>query len=305
MSTPEEQMDEALDKLEVEEGQKEVIEEGDLGLDKDDVPRGTEDENLDDEPKDKPPGFLTYDEWVAKGKDPADFRGENAYKNQYEALKEVRELKDTMTHVVDGIETWKQQQNENMAEQIAQAKIDAQAEFDQAKEDEDMDAALAAQDKLNRLATKPAPIQVNPVISDFTKKNPIIDKASTQYDADFHQDMIMIHNGKLDQLLGGDRSRAGELTAQQIERVQVMAFNQAKELYPDKFVSPRNKRKTTASPSRRTTQTVNNTKSKLKSASANRHNPRDDDAANELYEYIKSVDPDAAETFAKNVIGEE
>jgi DNA-binding GntR family transcriptional regulator len=291
-----------------EQEMNEALEEEHAGADEltsdqaaiEDVSRGTEDK------KEKPPGFLSYDEWIEKGKDPADFRGENAYKNQYETLKEVRELKGTMTHVVDGIETWKQQQNENMAAQIEQAKIDAQAELDQAKEDEDLAAALAAQDKLNRIANKPAQaIQINPVISDFTKKNPIIDSNSTQYDADFHQDMIMIHNGKLDQLLGGDRSRAGELTAQQIERVQVMAFNQAKELYPDKFVSPRNKRTTTTSPGRRTTQTLNNTKTKLKTASKNRHNPKDDNAANDIYDYIKSKDPEAAETFAKNLIGDD
>lgn len=299
MSTTEEEMNEALDELELESGQK---------LDQE--PEG----NLDDEGKEelgeegvpaKPKGFLSYEEWIEKGKDPADFRGENAYSKQYDALKEVRELKDTMTHVVDGMETWKQQQNEQKTEEIAQARTNLVAEFERAKEEEDLDAALLAQDKINKIDSKPQPVAVNPIISDFTRKNPIVDPQNTQYNAEFHQDMIMIHNGKLDQLLGGDRSRAGELTPQQIERVQAMAFNQAKELHADKFVSHRNKRTTTAQPNKRTTQTSTSAKSKLSSVSGNSKNVRDTSPANDIYEIIKAKDPEAAERFAKNLTGEE
>jgi hypothetical protein len=296
MSTPEEEMNDALDKLEAEGGEEaEVIKADD----------SVEEEIIEDEPKEKPPGYLSYEEWVAKGKDPADFRGENAYKKQYDALKEVRELKDTMNHVVEGVETWKQQQNDQMAQQIEQARLDAVAELARAKEEEDLDAALIAQDKINKIDSRPQPVQVNPIISDFARKNPIIDTQSTQYDADFHQDMIMIHNGKLDQLLGGDRSRAGELTPQQIERVQTMAFNQAKELHPNKFVSPRNKRTTAAQPSKRTTQTNTNVKEKLKTVEGNSRNVRDTNPANDIYEILKARDPKAAETFAKNLTGDE
>ena len=303
MSTPEEEMNDALDKLENESDTSVNANEDELNLAGEHVEEIIED-NPDDDPKDKPPGFLTYDEWIEKGKDPADYRGENAYKAQYDSLKEVRELKDTMSHVVDGIETWKQQQNDQMAEQVEQARIDAVAELERAKEEEDLDAALLAQDKINKIDSKPQPVQVNPIISDFARKNPIIDTQSTQYDAEFHQDMIMIHNGKLDQLLGGDRSRAGELTPQQIERVQKMAFTQAKELHQDKFVSPRNKRTTTAQPNKRTTQTNTSVKTKLKDIQGNSKNPRDTNAANEIFDIINAKDPVAAAKFAENLTGE-
>lgn len=304
MSTPEEEMNDALDVLEKETGET-FDKEEDLSL-ADEHLEGEEaiEGKLDDEPKEKPPGFLTYDEWVAKGKDPADYRGENAYKKQYDALKEVRELKETMNHVVDGMETWKQQQNDQKTEEIAQARVDLVAEFEQAKEDEDLDAALLAQEKINKIDSKPQAVQVNPIISDFTRKNPIIDPQNTQYNAEFHQDMIMIHNGKLDQLLGGDRSRAGELTQQQIERVQKMAFNQAKELHADKFVSPRNKRNSAPQPGKRAAPTNTSVTTKLKSIQGNSRNPRDTDSANEIYEIIKARDPEAAERFAKNLTGE-
>ncbi len=307
MSTTEEEMNVALDALEEEAGVLENANKDDLNL-ADEHLEGSIDDNADDEPKDKPkdkpPGYLTYDEWVAKGKDPADFRGENAYKAQYDALKEVRELKDTMSHVVDGIETWKQQQNDQMAEQVEQARTDAVADLEQAKEEEDLDAALIAQEKINKIDSKPQPVQVNPIISDFARKNPIIDTQSTQYDAEFHQDMIMIHNGKLDQLLGGDRSRAGELTPQQIERVQKMAFTQAKELHSDKFVSPRNKRTATPSNNKRPVQTNTSAKTKLKDIQGNSKNPRDTNAANEIFDIINAKDPAAAAKFAENLTGD-
>lgn len=257
----------------------------------------------DEDPPKKPPGFLSYEEWIEKGRDPADFRGENAYNKQYDALKEVRELKATMTHVVDGMETWKQQQNEVMAQQLADAKAEAAAEFERAKGADDIDAALAAQDKINQLDRQAPAVEANPVITEFASKNPIIDPANKQYDAEFHQDMIMIHNGKLDQLLGGDRSRAGELTQAQVERVQALAFRQTKELHPDKFVSPKNNRVTAAAPTK-TTVSKGNTATKLKSVVGNSRNARDTSPANDIYELIKAQDPDAAETFAKNVIGE-
>ena len=296
----EQEMNDALDALEDEHG---TFDEPDDGVDNVDA-LDDEGEKVDDKPAEKPPGFKTYEEWVAEGKDPADFRGENAYKKQYDALKEVRELKDTMTRVVDGMQTWKQQQSDVMAQQLGQARVDAVTELEQAKEDDDLDAALAAQGKINEIDSKPAATQVNPVISTFASKNPIIDTNSSQYDADFHQDMIMIHNGKLDQLLGGDRSRAGELTPQQIERVQNVAFKLAKELHADKFVSPKNRRSTPASPAQRPSNQGSKAASRLSQVKGNTKNPRDTSAANDIYEILKAKDPKAAETFAKNVLGE-
>jgi len=265
------------------------------------------DPNLVEDPPKKPPGFLTHDEWIAAGKDPADFRGEKAYKAQYDSLKEIRDLKGTMNQVVQGVESWKHQQNEIKAQEIEEAKNQAIVDLAKAQTDDDMDAALAAKDKINSLDKQTTvvqqPPQVNPIITDFTSKNPIIDPANTKYDAEFHQDMIMIHNSKLDQLLGGDRTRANELTQAQIERVQALAFNQAKELHQDKFVSPKNKRTTSANSTKTVTKGVDIV-TQLKSVEGNPRNPRDTSPAKDIYEILLAKDPKAAETFAKNVIGE-
>jgi len=186
MST-EEEINAALDELEIDQlDQEHEVEQ--------------EEPAVQAKPAEKPPGYLTYDEWIAKGKDPADYKGENAYKAEYERIKEIRELKDTMNQVVHGVESWKEQQNAQMAREIARAKQEAQRELELARENEDLDAALIAKDKLieldRQVVNQPPPL--NPIITDFARKNPIIDQNSPQYDKEFHQDMIMIHNGKLD-----------------------------------------------------------------------------------------------------------
>ncbi len=256
----------------------------------------------------KPPGFLTHDEWIAAGKDPADFRGENAYKSQYEALKEVRELKSTMNHVVDGMETWKQQQNEIKVGEIEEAKTQAIADLAIAKKDDDLDGALAATDKINELDKRSTVVQtidVSPVVTDFAGKNPILDEKSAQFDQEFFHDVQMMHNGTLDSILGGDRSAESQkrLTPSQIERSLNLAFNKAKELHADKFVSSKNNRQTTTNPAKRTTTKVDVT-TQLKSVTGNLKNPRDTSPATDLHEYLKGIDPAVAETFAKNLIGE-
>lgn len=284
----EKEIDEALDALEEEqeEIQEEITEE------------------VVEEPAKKPPGFIGYEDWVASGKDPADFRGENAYTAQYESLKEVRELKDTMTHVVDGMEVWKQQQNEQKAQEIEQAKVLAKAEFEKAREDEDMTAALAAQEKLNNLNQQSVPLQINPVITDFSRNNPILDPNSAQYDAEFHDDVRMMHNSNLDKLTGGDRSK--QLSTGQIERSLALALKQAKEFRPEKFVSPRNTRTSAPKSKQRPAPPKGNSRTTLKGVGANSRNTNDANPAQDMYDYLKEIDPDgsSAETFAKNVIGE-
>jgi len=309
MSNSEQEMNMALDKLEIEQLDNQ---QSDINKIEQDQPTDSEDTELNqqsdtNEPAAKPPGFLSYDEWIDKGKDPADYRGENAYKSQYESLQEVRELKNAMGQVVDSMETWKQEQNDKMAIQVEQAKEDALIELEKAKEDEDMNAALAAQEKINKLEKQKKaqkPPQLNPVITDFATKNPIIDTTSTQYNAEFHQDMITIHNNKLDQLLGGDRSKAENLTGRQVERVQKWAFEQAKGLHQEKFVSPKNRRTTITAPKQRPTNTKGDISTRLKTITGNSKNSNDVNPANDIYEILKEKDPAAAETFAKNMLGD-
>lgn len=264
-----------------------------------------DDDNQDDEAveqDDNPPGFKTYDEWVAAGKDPDEYKGKKAYKAEYERIQEIRDLKNTMEQVVSAAGTWQEQQQQLMAQQVEDAKKEAIKELEQAKEAQDIDGALAAQKKIDELS-KPKQPKQNPIITDFIKKNPIIDQSSEQFDRDFFDDMRLFQNGELDRLLDGDRSRQGELTETQIARATKNAFEKAKKLHSDKFVSPKNKRPSPSQPGKRQVQSQDTTL-KLKSVKGSSRNPRDVSPANDIYELIKAKDPKAAETFAKNIVGE-
>jgi hypothetical protein len=84
-----------------------------------------------------------------------------------------------------------------------------------------------------------------------------------------------------------------------------VAYSRAKELHPGKFVSPRNSRQAAPTASRRSESKGVDVKTRLKNTKfKSKHNPRDTESANELYEIIKASDPKAAEAFAKNVMGE-
>lgn len=292
----EQQINETLDALEAKHGDPEPTSEPTNG--------STEPEN---EPQVKhAPAFVNYEEWVKSGRDPADFKGENAFKREGERIKEIRDLKGTMNQVVAGMETWQQQQQAVMNQQIERAKSEAKVELERAKADDDTTAALAAQDKIHSLDKQQVSASPpHPLIAEFASKHPIIDPNSPQFDAEFYKDMAMINNSTLDHFIGGSPKRQAELTQSQVERTQKFAFEKAKELHADKFVSPKTKRQTSAQPSKSTTSKDTNFGSKLKAVSGGTRNPRDATPANDIYEMLKERDPKAAEIFAKNVIGED
>jgi len=276
-------------------------EEIDQALDALEEEHGIEEKKEDPKPEDSPPGYLTHEEWIAKGKDPADYKGKNAYNAEYDRIKEIRELKDSFKQVVTTTQQWKTQQEVLTRQQVDEARENALADLKQATDDDDVPAALAAQKKVDKLETKVTP-QVNPVISTFTAKNPIVDTSSPQFDQDFFNDMSMMHNSMIDRLTGGNPERQGQLTQDQIERSMTLAFKQTKELHPDKFKSPKNNRQ--GSPSAQKKSSNNPASSKLSAYKGNSRNPRDSNPANDIYEMLKKSDPKAAEKFAENLTGD-
>jgi hypothetical protein len=285
----------ALDALEIQNPPEEVIDPVD-----DAEPEAPE-------PKDdNPPGYIdNIEDWIAAGKNPDDFKGKNAYKAEYERIKEIKELRQTMETIVDGVSEWKEQQKKLTAEQIVRAKQEALEELAKAKEDMDVDAALAAHDKIAQLNRTTAP-PLNPVIKDFFAKNPILDEKSSQYDQEFFQDMKMAQHSILNQLTGGDPNLAAQLTNSQIERSLNVAYSRAKELHQDKFVSKRNNRQSAPAPSavQRENKGPVDYGAKMKNVKLSGKNARDVSAAYDVYEMLKEKDQKAADTFAKNFLGE-
>ena len=287
----------ALDALEIQNPPEEVIDEVEEDVEEKPEPKAKEA---------NPPGYIdNIDDWVAAGKNPDDFKGKNAYRAEYERIKEIKELKHTMDSVVSGMADWKEQQKKLTFEQIARAKQDAIDELAKAREDMDVDGAIAANEKIQQLNRTTAP-PMNPVISEFFAKNPILDERSQQYDAEFFQDMKMAQHSILNQLTGGDQNLAAQLTNSQIERSMNVAYSRAKELHQDKFVSKRNSRQAAPAPGslQRENKGPTDYGSKTKAAKISGRNARDVNAVNDVYEMLKAMDPKAADTFAKNFLGE-
>jgi hypothetical protein len=197
-----------------------------------------------------------------------------------------------MQALTSGVSEWKEQQQASMAHQIEQAREDAAAELQKARDDVDVDAALKAQQKLDGLKPVQEVYKPNPILTDFYAKNPILDEASPQFDKEVWEDTRLMQNALLDKLTGGNREV--QLTPSQVERSLKVAFTDAKALSPDKF-STATRRQPTPSADYVT---------RLKSVKSNSKNSRDTAAATEIYEMLKAKDPKAAETFAKNVLGE-
>lgn len=290
-------INETLDALEAEQNKNAQDQEPDQITDP-----GTQQQE-----EEKPPGFLNYKQWIEKGKDPKDFKGENAYSAEYDRINELREIKGAMKKVVSTTEAWQQQQRAEADQRVEYAKTEAKADLERAIKDEEVGDALKAQDKLHALDKAPSaqaqPLQDNPVVTDFIRNNPMLDRTSPQFDPEFYQDVVMINDSKLDQLTGGDRTK--RLSDSQLERVQRLAFNQAKELHADKFVSRRNRRVTTPAPNKQASPSNGSVSTRLKAISSNPRNPRDVNSTLDVYEMLKEQDPKVAETYAKNILGDD
>lgn len=259
---------------------------------------------VDDEPKDKPddnpPGYIdNVEDWVAAGKDPDDFKGKNAYKSEYNRIQtsrdEIADLKATMSSVVEGMSEWRLQEKEK-------ARNEALAELDKATSEADVGKALAAKEKIDKLDSQPDPQAAarHPVMTDFLRSNPIIDKDSDQFDKDFFEDMAAMQSTILVQL-GGPEAK---VTDAQVSRIMKTAYSQAKAMHPDKFTSKRNARQNApGSPSKRPAKS-NDYSSRLKSAGGNSRNSNDNTPADDLYEILKAKNPEVADKFAKSILGD-
>jgi hypothetical protein len=267
-----------------------------------------EEPEIKEEPEDKPPGYMGYEEWVAAGKDPKKFRGEEAYKDHYDSLQEIRSLKNSVTSIADGMASWKEAQRTQENERVAAAIADAKVQLAKAEEEEDVAAALKAEREITALSAKTKdadePIhQPNPVLVEFQGKFPIIDPNSSQFDKEFHADMAMMQGTILDKLTGGMPEKIAALTPNQIQRSLDLAYREAKGLHQDKFTSPKNTRRSTPAAKKKASPAPD-LKAKLKGLGANSMNPNDKDPATDIYNMLKEINPKKAEEFAAKLIGE-
>lgn len=186
------------------------------------------------------PGYKTYEQWIEEGRDPADFKGENAYKAEYGRIQEVKDLTTMVENLVNTIDEEKKTAAQKAREDERNR---IEAELREAKEDLDVDKALELSRKLgefqdgDNVVEKPEPEP----IQRFRQENPIINPQSPSYDADFELAMASAVNTRL-------QSFGGVVNDDLVARVANSVFTEMKGLYPEKFESPKNQRKTVSKP---------------------------------------------------------
>lgn len=241
MSFPEDiqkQIDEELKQIKSGEVAEEVEQEVEEVVETEEVEEvEAEAEEVKEVEEKSPPGFVSYEDWVAQGKDPDDWRGANAYKREYDRIQENKDLLDKMSSLVSLIEDEKQTAAERAR---AEERLRFEQELNEAKENMDVDKVEELlknqpKDPVKEEFVEPAPI------ANYRKSNPILDPTSPQFDEQFEGAVARVVNSKLQQFGAG-------VDDDIVSRVMDVAYNEVKALYPEKFESPKNSRKTVTKP---------------------------------------------------------
>jgi hypothetical protein len=303
-----EEMDKVLDDLEEKLPDEEIQEEVIEAVADDEVIEEVVEEVVAD---DAPPGFMGYDEWVKAGKDPKKFRGEEAYKDHYDSLQEVKNLKDSVSAIADGMTEWKKSQIKDANERIEKAIEKAKSDLAEAVEDGNVEDALAAERKITELNGKVEEVaeptqEASPVIVEFQRKYPIVDKASPQFNQDFYDDVVAIQGATIDKLTGGNPQRLQSLTEGQIQRSIELAYREAKTLHPDKFASQKNQRRSASPASQKRQASKPDHKVAIRNFGASRLNKNDKNPAGDMFDLLMKLDPTGkkANEFAAKIAGE-
>ena len=210
----------------------------------------TEEEPIDD----LPPGFKSFDEYVSDGGDPDMYRGRKAYEAEHTRIdenkrlrKDVKGLQSTVQQTMDAVSDWQSTERDKMKREL-------QAELHTAKENEDVNAAIDAQQRLDKLAEEPQRVQQDiepPVIQQFREDNPMIDSASDDYDEEFNGAVEGFYNTIYNQISQNGHRRVSD---NQVQRCLDKAMRDARDLHglnePNRTLtddppteSPRNLRK--------------------------------------------------------------
>lgn len=192
----------------------------------------------EDTPPNKEPnphGHMSYQEWIDAGKDPDDYVGRNAYQQQHDRIvdnrrleKEVKGLKKTQQQTLEAIGDWQ-------AQEQARIRAELEADLDKAKEDEDVGAALEAQqalDEHDRKAKQPPATEASEEqepIANFRAANPAIDPQSDDFNQEFNAEVELNYNAMLRRAIEQKR----EVTDSMINRWLKKAYKDAVETFGD------------------------------------------------------------------------
>ncbi len=211
---------------------------GEFDAGKDDLPLADVEEldadgnAIDPGGDDLPPGFKSFDEYVADGGDPDMYRGRKAYEAEHNRInenkdlkRELKGLKGTVQQTMDAVNEWQSTERKKIRTEL-------EAELHEAMENEDPKAAVEAKEKLNELDDAPSPQpatgEESGVIQDFRAANPMIDADSEQWNEEFNADVEAFYNGMYAQLSYNGKKK---LTDGQIKRCLKRAMREAEDLH--------------------------------------------------------------------------
>ena len=243
-----------------------------------------------------PPGFIdNLDDWVAAGKHPDDFRGKKAYKAEYDRIQQVKNLEnsfktmqETLKSTVDAVAKREEITHE-------QHKKELEAALATAKDDDDVDAALDAAEKLNDINSAPKQRAENPVIGDFFNNNPALESPEIK------SEFARIYNGKL--------KNDGVTPDEQLSQAALKGYLKAsmdsvKAIYPDKFVSPKINRQTAPKIKAKPARVKVNVEDALSKYKVDGASSKNSGAPLGVYRMLKeSAGDEAAKNFAESVLG--
>jgi hypothetical protein len=244
------------------------------------------------------PGYLSYDEWVESGKDPSMYKGEKAYKAEYDRIQEIKGLKTDLKAMKETLKSTVDAIHERESKSEARHKAELEAALTRARENGDTDEAINVMEQLNDLKVqKPLPQQpqIHPVLNDFISSNDALN------DSEVYSEFARIYDGRL---------RAEGVTPQQqlsdrvINAYARQAMDSVKQIFPEKFVSPSTTRRTIPKVKSKPAPKKADYGESLRKLKLSNEAPQNVNAHNDIYEMLKERDPKQAEIFAKNIIGE-
>ncbi len=180
---------------------------------------------------DNPPGFKSYEEYVADGGDPDMYRGKKAYVAEHERINENKALKRDVKSLNQTVKQTAAAVDSLVDQARQQTRAEVEAELAEAIENEDPKAAVAAQKKLDGIDDTPATqtqhVEPGP-IADFRDANPIIDRDHDDFDPEFNQDLTAIYNDLAWKHSNGDKV---QLSERQVNRLLKKAMKETMELH--------------------------------------------------------------------------
>lgn len=174
-----------------------------------------------------PPGFKNYQDYIADGGDPDMYRGRKAYVAEHDRIEQNKSLKREMKGLRETVQQTVDAVGQLTTAQRAEVRKEVAAELKEAMENEDPQAAVDAQKKLDAIDDAPAPVArpaEHPLIAEFREENPMADPQADEFDEEFNSDVEGYFNGMAKEL-------GGKLTDGQVKRCLKKALKQAQDLH--------------------------------------------------------------------------